>query len=102
MDRKKKSQKKLPERVKIIDVFARLNNAFINTKDFCDEENDIEYNFRPRRIYINGLCLSCLQLCRPEIRCESCKMVSYCSEKHRMENHNEHKHLCNILTDIFK
>ncbi|XP_043477374.1 uncharacterized protein LOC122508219 [Leptopilina heterotoma] len=88
-----------------IDIIARLNFPFLepNANDIIfkeEEEEDFEFNFRPRTIFAYNLCLVCMEICDVSITCENCQMVSYCSDNHRKENLMDHRNLCKILTEV--
>ena len=66
-----------------IDIISRLNYPFLkpNINDVVseDEQEEFEFNFRPRTVFAYNLCLVCMELCDGSASCEICKMVSYCS-----------------------
>ncbi|XP_012280688.1 uncharacterized protein LOC105699874 [Orussus abietinus] len=86
-------------------ILSRINYPFVecfqreNFPD-SDEEDSIELNFRPRFIFVANMCAVCMEICTSGIICEFCKMVSYCSQKHKEQNRPVHEDLCKILGEI--
>ncbi|XP_020285391.1 uncharacterized protein LOC109855492 [Pseudomyrmex gracilis] len=88
-----------------IDVYSRLELPLVqsmrhrlsNDSDE-DEEDTVELKFWPRFVFVSNLCLICME--RSEETCESCGVVSYCSDKHRKQDWPKHRDLCKILTEV--
>ncbi|XP_066598050.1 putative protein MSS51 homolog, mitochondrial [Prorops nasuta] len=90
-----------------IDIYSRLSIPIIDgstlrvktnsSSDDSDEERLI-FTFRPRFTFATNLCLVCMEVA--EIVCESCKMVSYCSQQHKKQGRCRHKEFCKIFTEL--
>ncbi|XP_075159545.1 rho GTPase activating protein at 71E isoform X4 [Haematobia irritans] len=66
-----------------------------------DEEEYLEYIYKPRKYFLTGLCNLCkIDLCkRPSIECAKCHNSYYCSVGH-MKNDVEHRPLCSALQQV--
>ncbi|CAL7937308.1 unnamed protein product [Xylocopa violacea] len=53
---------------------------------------------RPRFVFVSSLCAVCSK--RSRLFCERCRMVSYCSAKHRTQGLAKHGELCVPLGEI--
>lgn len=120
MGRRKKPSKKIKNNTKelsknddndeslvsILNISLRLGLPFIKTidsddNDDEDDEETLEFQIRPRFVFMSNLCLVCMQICN-NIHCENCKMVSYCSVEHKNNDKINHHTLCNALKEICK
>uniref|UniRef100_A0A1I8NTR0 MYND-type domain-containing protein n=1 Tax=Stomoxys calcitrans TaxID=35570 RepID=A0A1I8NTR0_STOCA len=89
------------------------NNLMANLKKLLDgeaptdivssdeEEEVLEYVYKPRKYFIASLCNLCkIDLCKQQsIECSKCHMTYYCSVKH-MQNDAEHRPLCSALRKV--
>ncbi|XP_061397543.1 uncharacterized protein LOC133333231 [Musca vetustissima] len=67
-----------------------------------DEEEYVEYIYKPRKYFLVGLCNLCkCDLCKIEqlIECSKCRMTYYCNIDH-MQNDVEHRQLCSALQQV--
>ncbi|XP_073840611.1 uncharacterized protein [Musca autumnalis] len=67
-----------------------------------DEEEYVEYIYKPRKYFLVGLCNLCkCDLCKIEqvIECSKCHMTYYCNIDH-MQNDVEHRQLCAALQQV--
>ncbi|XP_065359305.1 uncharacterized protein RhoGAP71E isoform X6 [Calliphora vicina] len=67
-----------------------------------DEEEYIEYIYKPRKYFLVALCNYCkTDLCKLAqlIECSKCHMTYYCSLEH-MQNDAEHQQLCHALQQV--
>ncbi|XP_023297280.2 uncharacterized protein LOC111679909 [Lucilia cuprina] len=67
-----------------------------------DEEEYIEYIYKPRKYFLVALCNLCkTDLCKLSqlIECSKCHMTFYCSMEH-MHNDAEHQQLCYALQQV--
>lgn len=89
---------------KLTRIVDRLALSLFEEEDDYENEYDgqeLRLLFRTRRYFSCCLCLICGDKCEDiKYRCEECKMVFYCSKRHRTENYEEHKEICLVLTDI--
>ncbi|TMW50674.1 hypothetical protein DOY81_004242 [Sarcophaga bullata] len=72
----------------------------IETSD--DEEEYIEYIYKPRKYFLVALCNLCkTDLCKisPLVECSNCHMTYYCCMEH-MQNDAEHQQLCYALQQV--
>lgn len=69
-------------------------------EDFDDEEEQIEYKFAPRPVFLATNCQVCKNPLRNIVQCDTCRMVSYCNEEHRRSDLGSHKDLCAVIVEI--
>ncbi|XP_011302700.1 uncharacterized protein [Fopius arisanus] len=97
-----KTDESTSSQISILDISSRLTLPLkpsgVDLSVDSDDEEILEFQIRPRFFYVSSLCLVCMNIC--EIRCDDCGMVSYCSEKHRNENKQQHMALCKVLLEI--
>ncbi|XP_076760327.1 uncharacterized protein LOC143428933 [Xylocopa sonorina] len=62
------------------------------------EDESVVMEIRPRFVFVSSLCAVCSR--RSRLFCERCRMVSYCSGKHRTRGLAKHQELCAPLREI--
>jgi hypothetical protein len=69
-----------------------------------DDELDspeLQLDIRPRGYFVSGLCYSCSRPCAdPELLCEGCHVVGFCSPEHLRREAASHAPLCNVLANL--
>ncbi|KAM7358238.1 uncharacterized protein ACRADG_003291 [Cochliomyia hominivorax] len=73
-----------------------------NIESSDDEEEYIEYIYKPRKYFLVALCNFCkTDLCKlPQlIECTNCHMTYYCSLEH-MQHDNDHQELCKAIQQV--
>ncbi|XP_012266010.2 uncharacterized protein LOC105691840 [Athalia rosae] len=80
--------------------FPVVESARDETEDDTDEEETLEFNFRPRKMFLSNSCLICSRISSPGFLCKHCKMVSYCTKSHQLEDERSHEDLCKILSKL--
>uniref|UniRef100_A0A1B0FDP4 Uncharacterized protein n=1 Tax=Glossina morsitans morsitans TaxID=37546 RepID=A0A1B0FDP4_GLOMM len=80
-----------------------LNQAPISDVETSDDEDEfIEYIYRPRKYFLISLCNLCkCDLCglARMVQCSRCNLSYYCSQEH-MKNDTEHRQLCFALKQV--
>ncbi|XP_015510239.2 uncharacterized protein LOC107217282 [Neodiprion lecontei] len=114
MGRSKRKPKKLKVSIdknngsdlkKNIDILSRLsfpvstNTGQFESEDDTDDEETIEFDFRPRKTYLSNTCLVCSHISNPKLVCKNCFMVSYCTEDHRSQDAALHQDFCRALAE---
>ncbi|PSN56314.1 hypothetical protein C0J52_07517 [Blattella germanica] len=70
-----------------------------------EDEGEIEYRLVQRQIFLSYVCHVCKSLdsktCSLK-KCNSCKLISYCSKKHQKDHWSAHKDMCTAITAICK
>lgn len=67
-----------------------------------DEEEFIEYQFSPRKVFLCNVCHICQAHLKEAHPCPDCQMIYYCGDKHCREDSASHKDLCLILQQLAK
>lgn len=82
-------------------------NSFERNLDFDESlEDEIEYKFIQRNIFLINSCQVCKSHKSAEggtlKKCNNCKMISYCNKEHQVEHWNYHKDLCKAIRKVCK
>lgn len=88
-----------------VDISSRLSfpvikKSGIESDDDAEDEDTVEFDFRPRKMFLSNTCLICSRISRPEFLCEICKTVSYCTENHLRDDAASHRSLCRVLSEL--
>lgn len=97
------SGEKIQSSISILDISLRLKLPLIpsgiDLSVDSDDDETLEFQIRPRFVFMSNLCLVCMNICGG-ICCEYCNMVSYCSDKHKNDDKLRHEKLCTALSDV--
>lgn len=102
---KKKVDDEVLKDTRIVDMKSRLsypvvlNNGEYESDDDFDDEETIEFDFRPRKTFLSNSCLVCSRISVKKFLCKQCKMVSYCTEDHKKNDEPSHRDLCKVLRE---
>ncbi|CAD7006307.1 unnamed protein product [Ceratitis capitata] len=66
-----------------------------------DEEDYVEYVYRPRRYFLVALCNFCKNELTPQTKvpCKRCHLLYYCSSEH-MKSDEQHRQICYALQQV--
>lgn len=87
-----------------VDLYTRMTNSFMKTpmvitdSDSDSDDETVEFQFKPRRVFVNNLCSICML--PSKLLCENCKMVTYCSDQHKSEDTRKHEEFCKFLSEV--